>query len=96
MAFLKLVITLIEDFFAPASGSLKNHLNVSELVRVLITSVLSGGGVLGFLGALLPSLGLIFPIPQDAALATGVLTAVSEIIRRLSHGAAPPTAKSYF
>lgn len=85
------IVGVIGDFIGPATNSIKGHLNIAELIKVGITAVASGGGVLGILQAALPAIGLIFPLPQDAALASMILTAIGEVIRRLSHGASPPS-----
>ncbi len=85
------IVGVIGDFVGPAANSIKGHLNVVELIKVAISAVASGGGVLGILQAALPAIGLIFPLPQDAALAAAVLTAIGEVIRRLSHGGPPPS-----
>jgi hypothetical protein len=85
------VFGVIGDFVGPAANSIKGHLNIAELVKVAISAVAAGGGVMGILNAALPAIGLIFPLPQDAALASMILTAIGEVIRRLSHGTPPPS-----
>jgi hypothetical protein len=92
MTVLKLVLGAIGAFIGPAAASIQGHLNVVELIRVLAAAFFAGGGTLGVLATILPSIGLIFPSPNDAALATAVLTGVSEVIRRLSHGTPNPAS----
>jgi hypothetical protein len=75
-------------FFAAVPGSIKGHLNTEELVRVLMTGLSAGGGVLGLLELLRADVGVLFPAPNDAALAATVLTLLLEIRRRLTHGVA--------
>jgi hypothetical protein len=90
MTVLKLIFGAIWAFLGPVASSIQGHLNAMELLRVLLAAIFTGGGVLGMLGTIMPSVGLIFPSPHDAALATAVLTGISEVIRRLSHGASSP------
>lgn len=85
------VISFIGKFLGPAVGSIKGHLNIEELLKTLVTAVLAGGGILGVLTALIPVIGVIVPNAADAALATGVLTVIVDVVRRLQHGTAPPT-----
>jgi hypothetical protein len=82
----------VRDFFAEVPGALKDHLNGSEVTRVVIAALSAGGGVFGVLQALATHAGVIFPAPPDAALATAVLTLILEAHRRLGQGAEPPAA----
>lgn len=76
----------IRDFFGAVPGSLKNHLNSEELVRISIAALTAGGGVFGLLHAIMLGAGSIFLAPNDAAFAATVLAAVLEVFRRLGHG----------
>jgi hypothetical protein len=81
-AFARKSVTYLEE----VPGSLSGHLNREELVRVSVTALAAGGGLFGLLQALALSAGTIFPAPTDAALAAAVLTAILEVLRRLTHG----------
>ena len=94
MTVLKWVFGALVAFLGPAASSIQGHLNAVELIRVLFAAIFAGGGVLGALGTILPSVGLIFPSPHDAALATAVLTGISEVVRRLAHGSSTPASLS--
>ena len=73
-------------FFAEAPGSLKDHLNQEEVIRISVSSLTAGGGILGLFELVLRSSGTLFPAPADAALATAILTLILETRRRLSQG----------
>jgi hypothetical protein len=75
----------------PANGSLRDYLNVAELVRVVLPALLHGGGVHAVLAALQDSAGVIFAAPYVSA-AVAVLTALVQVARLLDHGAAAPAA----
>jgi hypothetical protein len=81
------VLDRVGRFFAAVPGSIQGHLNSEELVRVLVTGLSAGGGVLGLLELIRADVGVLFPAPNDAALASAVLTILIEIRRRLTHGA---------
>jgi hypothetical protein len=78
--------TFVRDFFGPAPGALKDHLNTAELSRTAIAALTAGGGTLALLQAILMNVGTIFPAPTDAALAAVILTFLLEAGRRLAHG----------
>lgn len=80
------LLARLKKYFAEVPGSIRGFLNVNELVRVLMTSIVSGGGVLAVLQALAASAGTIFPAAQDAALAALLLTSLLEVTRRLQQG----------
>jgi hypothetical protein len=73
-------------FFAEVPGSIRDHLNSEELLRITITALTAGGGVCGILEAILARTTVIFPAPADAALAAALLAAILEANRRLRHG----------
>ena len=77
----------LSRFFAEVPGSIQGHLNSEELVRVVVAGLSAGGGVLGCLEMIRSDAGVLFPAPNDAALATAVITVILEVRRRLTHGA---------
>lgn len=85
--WIRRVIDRLRRFFAEVPGSIQGHLNSEELVRVVVTGLSAGGGALGFLELIRADAGVLFPAPNDAALATAVLTVILEVRRRLTHGA---------
>ncbi len=85
------VLAKVSGFFSAVPGSLKGHLNTTELLRIAITALTAGGGILGILQMVLQNVGMIFPAPSDAALAGAVLTILIESLRRLNHGGSPST-----
>ena len=80
------ILERLGRFFAAVPGSLKNHLNRVELIRISISSLTAGGGIFGFLELTFQSVGILFPSPADAALAGAVFTLILEARRRLSQG----------
>jgi hypothetical protein len=76
----------IQHFFSEVPGSLKDHLNTTELIRIAVAALTAGGGVFGLLQAIETNVGLIFPSPADTALASAILTLLLETMRRLGHG----------
>ena len=87
---MKTFLALLSSFFAAAPGAIQAHLNVDEIFRIAVTALLAGGGVYGVLFAEVTHLPQIVK-PADVSAATAVLAALSEIYRRLGHGAALPT-----
>lgn len=81
----------LRAFLGEVPGSIRDHLNTRELVRIALTSLAAGGGLLGLLQAVVLASGSIFPSPADASLAAAVLTLILEACRRLDHGD-PPSA----
>jgi hypothetical protein len=82
----------ITSFLAAAPGAIQGHLNTGELLRIVGSSLVTGGAS-AVLPAILASVGQVVA-PGDAALATGLATVVVEVYRRLGHGTPAPTAKS--
>src|SRR3954468_7146750 len=76
----------LRAFFEAVPGALRNHLNTDELVRITITSLMAGVGLLGLLQAVVLNVGVVFPAPTDAALAGVAATFLLECLRRLGHG----------
>ena len=86
VGFMKRSFEWLAGFFSAVPGSLKDHLNQDELIRIAVASVSAGGGIFGVLEMILHSAGILFPAPADAALATAILTMILETRRRLSQG----------
>ncbi|GAC1475461.1 MAG: hypothetical protein NVSMB9_28060 [Isosphaeraceae bacterium] len=84
------IFARVKRFFRVVPGAIKNHLNVEELRRISLTSLLAGGGIFGVLQAVLQNTSSIVPAPQDAALAGAMLTVLLEVYRRLGQGEDPP------
>jgi hypothetical protein len=84
------VFAAIRRYLAEAPDAIKNHLNTTELLRIAVAALTTGGGVFSVLQAIVVNAGTIFPAPADAALATAVFTVILEVNRRLNHGAEPP------
>jgi hypothetical protein len=80
------LLASIRDFWGPAPGAIKKHLNTDELTRITLTALTAGAGTMALLQAILVNVSNIFPAPTDAALAALVLTFVLEALRRLGHG----------
>jgi hypothetical protein len=85
---LTILLETVRRFFAAVPGSVANHLNTEELIRIALTALTAGGGVLGLFEAVLGSVAVVFPAPADAALAAALLTVILEVCRRLRHGEA--------
>jgi hypothetical protein len=79
-------VASVRGFFGPAPGAIKDHLNGTELSRITITALMTGGGTLALLQAILMNVSTIFPAPTDAALAAVFVTLIIEALRRLGHG----------
>ena len=82
------VINKILAFFGPVASSIKGSVNTAEILRVTLTALVSGGGVLGVLAAYQGDLSVILtsPTPVSLALAGYALTFVTDLVRRLNHG----------
>lgn len=89
MPDLKSLKSSVGSFLSEAPGAVAGHLNVPEIKRIALTTVLSSGGVAAVAPALLASVGTVVA-PQDAALATALVTVASEVYRRLPHGTPAP------
>ena len=85
------IINKILAFFGPVATSIKGSVNTAEILRVTLTALVSGGGVLGVLTAYQGDLSVILtsPTPVSLALAGYALTFVIDLVRRLNHGTAP-------
>src|ERR1700722_2430569 len=88
------VINKILAFFGPVASSIKGSVNTAEILRVTLTALVSGGGVLGVLAAYQGDLSVILtsPTPVSLALAGYALTFVTDLVRRLNHGTTPTPA----
>jgi hypothetical protein len=86
------LLALLQSFFSAAEGSIKGFLNPEEFFRSILTALGSGtsiGLVMAALHSILTNAVTIFPNPSVAALATGLLTLVIDILRRQSQGSPP-------
>jgi hypothetical protein len=84
----KLDYDALKTFFAAAPGAIQGHLNVAEIKRIALTTVMTSGAA-AIVPALLASVTTIVA-PQDAALAAAVVTIGREVYRRLGHGTTLP------
>ena len=86
------IINKIIAFFGPVANSIKGSVNTAEILRVTLTALVSGGGVLGVLAAYQGDLSTILtsPTPVSLAVAGYALTFVTDLVRRLNHGTTPP------
>lgn len=78
------VATVLTDFWAVAPDSLKGHLNVIEIARVVLTA-LFGAAASAAISAVLGPLGVLFAPANVAA-----FVALVQAVRLLFHGANPP------
>ncbi len=86
------MLAILQKFFAPSEGSVKGFLNPEELYKSILTSLGSAssvGAILVVLQAILTNVSTIFPDPTVAALATGLISLVIDLLRRQSQGATP-------
>jgi len=91
------LLSLLQSFLSPVEGSIKGFLNPEEFFRSILTalgSASSAGLVMVLLHSILTNASTIFPNPTVAALATGLLTLVTDILRRQSQGSTPSPAAS--
>lgn len=84
-----LIVRWVSQFFGSAPDSIRSHLNLNELARVVVASLLSGGGAYEVVLALAESIPR-WADPADVGLVTAGLVLVLEIWRRLGHGDATP------
>lgn len=87
------VLAYLSGFFAAAPKAVRNHLNLDELARIVVTAVMGGATAYEVLGALARNIPA-WVAPADVALATGIALTLVEVARRLGHGpeVPPPTA----
>ena len=85
------IINKLIAFLGPVTNSIKGSVNTAEILRVTLTALVSGGGVLGVLAAYQGDLSTILtsPTPVSLAVAGYVLTFVTDLVRRLNHGTDP-------
>lgn len=86
------MLATIKKFLAQVNGSKPGILVPEELYRSILTALSSGtaiGCVILILQAVLDHVGLIFPNPAVASLASVSLTLVLDLLRRQSHGITP-------
>lgn len=80
-----LIIRSILSFLGTAPDALKGHLNVNELVRIVVTTGLATGSAYEVFKALAGSIDT-WVAPGDVGLATAVCVLVLEVWRRLGQG----------
>lgn len=83
------LVDLVVGFVGPGPDSLRGHLNLGELLKVVAAAALAGYGLPEVLAAVLADLPRIVA-PDHLALATAILTAILETVRRLRQGRTPP------
>lgn len=79
------IVRSILAFLGSAPDAIRGHLNVSELIRIAVATVLAGGGVYEVVRSLAASIEQ-WVAPGDAGLATAAFVLVLEIWRRLKQG----------
>jgi hypothetical protein len=86
------ILSKIVALLGPAANSIKGHVNTKELLRVTITALISGGGLLGVLTAYSGDLSslVIGVTPPVLSIIGFILTFVIDLVRRLNHGAPAP------
>lgn len=85
------ILLHVDGFLGAVPGAIAGHLNLAEVQRIAVATLLSGAGVAAIVPALLASVGTVIA-PQDVAMVTAAITLVSEVRRRLPHGS-PVVAK---
>ena len=80
-----LIIRSILSFLGTAPDALKGHLNVNELVRIVVTTGLATGSAYEVFKALAGSIDT-WVAPGDVGLVTAVCVLVIEVWRRLRQG----------
>lgn len=86
------MLSVILKFLAATEDSVKGFLNPEQLYRSILLAMGSAstvGAVLSVLQAVLSNVATIFPNPSTAALATGLITVVMDLLRRLNQGTTP-------
>ena len=78
----------VRRWLAPVPGAVRDRLCARELVRVLVTAVLAGGGLGPILVTLASNVHLIAPgiDPGWSTTLVALLTAAAEALRRLHQG----------
>lgn len=80
-----IIVKQILAFLGSAPNAVRDHLNVNELVRIVVAAVMAGGGAYEAFVALAGSIPS-WVAPGDVGLATGVLLTLTEVWRRLRQG----------
>jgi hypothetical protein len=80
-----MVVRQVLAFFGEVPSSIRDHLNVDEIVRITVAALLAGGGIGGVMAELVTNLPALIS-PTDLGLATASIAAILEIARRLGHG----------
>lgn len=80
-AFLRRIVA----WFGPVRDSVSGHLNVEELVRVVVVALAATGTVTGIKAEVTGHLSTILA-PADLPLGTALFALIFETLRRLAHG----------
>jgi hypothetical protein len=89
LTLLRAAWNLLRKFAGPVRGALKDHLNWGELVRVVITALAAGGGLVPVLQSLQVHVDQVATDTTTAGVLTAALVAIIEVVRRLHHEDAP-------
>ena len=82
---MKALLAYVLAYLGPVDRAIRDHLNVREIVRIIIVTIVAGGGTAGVVSAVKDDLPAIVQ-PGDVVLAASVLTVIEEVRRRLNHG----------
>lgn len=88
-----LIVRAVLNFLGEVPGAIRDHLNIGEIVRIVVASSLAGGGVYEAVRALAESIPQ-WVAPGDVGLVTAVFVLVIEVWRRLRQGKQAPTVES--
>jgi hypothetical protein len=80
-----IIVKQILAFLGTAPDALRGHLNLTELVRIVVATVLAGGGAYEVVRSLAANIAQ-WVAPGDVGLATAAFVLIIEVWRRLNHG----------
>ncbi len=86
------MLAALKRFFAVSESSIQGFLSLEDLYRSILTALGTGSSIgvaIMVLQAILTNVGLVFPNPAVASLATVILTMVLDLLRRQSQGTVP-------
>jgi hypothetical protein len=92
MAYLSKILPLISKLLSADPKSIAGTINPAELLKVVATSALSGGGILAVLTAVAAASGTVFTDPTTAGAVAALISLGIDLYRRFGHGA-PVVAK---
>ena len=73
------ISTAFRYFFVTVPGSIRGHVNLPELIQVMMIAPAAAGTVVGMTAYLAQAATKFIPNPEEASLATLVLTAVGAV-----------------